>query len=95
MNRNRAIGQQVGQRERRLAHFLSSMSLAAAVLPLTLGDSTAIRCNEPQVCRVGGASAVLVARETERCRSGDRESVEVGGVDGVCEVGFLRHGQKV
>ncbi len=38
---------------------------------------------------------VLVARETERCRSGDRESVEVGGVDGVCEVGFLRHGQKV
>ncbi len=40
-------------------------------------------------------SCVLVARETERCRSGDRESVEVGGVDGVCEVGFLRHGQKV
>ncbi len=44
-----------------------------------------------KVCR----EIVLVARETERCRSGDRESVEVGGVDGVCEVGFLRHGQKV
>ena len=35
MNRNRAIAQQVGQRERRLARFLSSMSLAAAALPWT------------------------------------------------------------
>lgn len=32
---------------------------------------------------------VLVARETERCRSGGRESGEFGGVDGVCEVGFF------
>ena len=33
-----AIAQQAGQRERRLARFLSSMSLAAAALPWTLAD---------------------------------------------------------
>lgn len=35
MNRNRAIGQQGGQRERRAARLLNSMSLAAAALPWT------------------------------------------------------------
>jgi len=53
INRNRAIAQQVGQRERRLARFLSSMSLAAAALPWTLGD---LNRNEPQVVRVGDVS---------------------------------------
>ena len=58
LNRNRAIAQQVGQRERRLARFLSSMSLAAAALPWTLADqpqnrkSTArsTRYRRPMLC---------------------------------------------
>ncbi len=67
-----------------------------------LGNLTLVNSVVSQnFCQAGGGGidnegvVVLVARETERCRSGDRESVEVGGVDGVCEVGFLRHGQKV
>ena len=50
MNRNRTIAQQAGQRERRIARFLSSMSLAAAALPWTLGDQPQNR-NEPQLNR--------------------------------------------
>ena len=37
------IAQQAGQRERRLARFLSSMSLAAAALPWALGGNQQVR----------------------------------------------------
>ena len=64
---SQTIAQQVGQRERRLARFLSSMSLAAAALPWTLGDQPQNR-NEPQLNRAFDALSPFDAVSHARLR---------------------------